>query len=189
MQFSFSFAYFLLNTRLPKYMSSVLHLPILESGLFSALPYIVLCILNILSGIVGDFLINRSYLSRTNLRKLFGVICMYTLDVQKFYIMFSIIKNHLFIKALFCPAIFMVAASYAECNTIVAVICFVISVSTMCTFSSGVRVNCTDLSPNYASIIYACTSCIGLFAAFCAPILTSFLTPNVCFLSANYTCI
>ena len=70
-------------------------------------------------------------------------------------------------------------ASYAECNTILAVTCFVIGIGLMGTNASGIKVNFADLSPNYISILMATTNILSLFSSLVAPSMAAWLTPNV----------
>ena len=77
------------------------------------------------------------------------------------------------------PPILMLGASFGECNKIVAVTCFVTAVGLMAFFTSGVNVNCLDLSPNYAGMLMAFTNSISLFGALPAPYMTALFTPNV----------
>ena len=73
----------------------------------------------------------------------------------------------------------MLLGSYAECNRVLAVTCFVISIGIMGTFSSGIRVNCADLSPNFVSILMSLTSFFSLFGGLFAPSMAAWMTPNV----------
>lgn len=63
-------------TDLPKYMSDVLRFSIKENGLYSSLPYAVMWIVSITSGILGDWLIKKGHLGITASRKLFTGIGM-----------------------------------------------------------------------------------------------------------------
>ena len=76
LQFSYMFSFTLISTNLARYLTYVLKFPILESGLLSAFPYFGFWIVNIFSGIIADFIMNKSYMTRTNLRKTLGFICL-----------------------------------------------------------------------------------------------------------------
>ena len=65
-----------MSTNLPRYLTYVLKCPILESGLLNALSYVVFMIVNICCGYIADYLINKSFMSTTNLRKFYGFICI-----------------------------------------------------------------------------------------------------------------
>lgn len=83
------------------------------------------------------------------------------------------------IIAAICPAIFIVAASYAGCDKIVVVALFTIAMGFMGTFYPGMKVNPLDLSPNYAGSIMALTNGIGAITGVFAPYIAGVLTPNV----------
>lgn len=59
------------------------------------------------------------------------------------------------------PGIFMIAASYAECDKMSVVIWFMLAMAFMGTYNPGLRVNCLDLRPNYAGSIMAIANGIG----------------------------
>lgn len=63
-------------TDLPKYMSDVLKFSIKENGIYSSLPYITMWVVAQTIGFLSDFLINRGYMSITNVRKLFTSVGM-----------------------------------------------------------------------------------------------------------------
>lgn len=79
------------------------------------------------------------------------------------------------------PAIFIMAASYAECHTTLAAWMFTIAMGFMGTFYCGMKVNALDLSPNFAGIIMAITNGIGAGAGIITPYLTGALTGDVSF--------
>ena len=84
-----------------------------------------------------------------------------------------------FYTGLFCSPVALLLASYAECNKLLAVTCFAMGIGLMGTFVSGVKVNCTDLSPNYVSVLTSLTNTASLFFALAAPPVAAWLTPNV----------
>lgn len=63
-------------TDLPKYMADVLRFSIKDNGIYSALPYIVMWVVSILTGFLSDWLIVRKYLGITNARKVFTGVGM-----------------------------------------------------------------------------------------------------------------
>lgn len=58
-------------TDLPKYMNDVLRFPLSSNGLYSALPYLFMWIVSVLTGFLGDWLIVKKYVNITNARKIF----------------------------------------------------------------------------------------------------------------------
>lgn len=85
----------------------------------------------------------------------------------------------LMISAAVCPAIFIVAASYAGCDKFAVVVLFTIAMGFMGTFYAGMKVNSLDLSPNYAGSLMAVTNGIGAITGVIAPYVVGVLTPNV----------
>lgn len=75
-------------TDLPKYMSDVLHFSIKQNGLYSSMPYLMMWIVSITSGILGDWLIKTGKLGITNSRKLFTSIG----EFISIYILFVVIE-------------------------------------------------------------------------------------------------
>lgn len=65
------------------------------------------------------------------------------------------------ISAEIFPCIFMIAASYAECDKISVVIWFILAMGVMGMYYPGMEVNCLDLRPNYAGSIMAIANNIG----------------------------
>uniref|UniRef100_A0A336K4P4 CSON011178 protein n=1 Tax=Culicoides sonorensis TaxID=179676 RepID=A0A336K4P4_CULSO len=153
-QIGHDFGFFIMVTDLPKYMSDVLHFNIKQNGLYSSLPYLMMWIVSITSGILGDWLIKKDYIGITNSRKLFTTI------------------------ASVGPAIFIMLASYAGCDKVLVVVHFTIAMGIMGTFYPGMKVNPLDLSPNYAGTLMALTNGIGAITGIIAPILVGLLTTN-----------
>lgn len=77
------------------------------------------------------------------------------------------------------PGIFIIWASYAECDRIMVVVLFTITMGLMGTYYAGIMVNTLDLSPNYAGVLMAITNGVGVFTGFAAPYIVGVLTPNV----------
>lgn len=77
------------------------------------------------------------------------------------------------------PAIFVVAASYAECNRVLVVVFFVLSMGFLGNYYPGMRVNALDLSPNYAGSIIAVTNGFGSVTGIVAPVFVGLMIPDV----------
>ncbi len=72
--FCSNFGIYLFLTQLPTFLKDVLKFDIKSNGFISALPYVVSCVLNILSSLFSDKLIQSKRVTRTNARKIFGGI-------------------------------------------------------------------------------------------------------------------
>lgn len=74
-QIGHNWGLFIIMNDLPKYMNDVLRFSIKKNGLLTALPYTVLWIVALSTGVLSDYLIKRKYLNITNSRKIFTFIC------------------------------------------------------------------------------------------------------------------
>lgn len=73
-QIGHDFGFYIMVTDLPKYMKDVLHFSVADNGLYSSLPYLVMWIVSIATGVLGDWLIKHQHLSITMSRKVFTTI-------------------------------------------------------------------------------------------------------------------
>lgn len=85
----------------------------------------------------------------------------------------------LYLAASVLPAIFVIAASYAECDHLLVVIFFTLSIGFDGLASSGVHVNPMDLSPNYSGSVLSFGNTIAACSGVFAPYTVGLLTPNV----------
>ncbi|XP_018323712.1 sialin [Agrilus planipennis] len=145
---------FAMVTDLPKYMKDVLKFNVKQSGLWSSLPYIAMWIVSITSGWLCDWLINRGIIGINFARKFFSTL------------------------GALGPGIFLVMASYAGCDRLLAVAYFTIGMGTMGFYYCGIRVNALDLSPNYAGIVMAFVNGVGAVSGMITPYLIGALTTN-----------
>ncbi|XP_030383667.1 putative inorganic phosphate cotransporter [Scaptodrosophila lebanonensis] len=153
-QIGHDWGFYIMVTDLPKYMSDVMQFSITANGLYSSLPYVMMWIVSIGSGFVGDYLITRKIMNTTNTRKVMTGL------------------------AAFGPAIFMVAASYAGCDRVVVVVLFTICMGLMGAYYAGMKLSPLDMSPNYAGTLMAITNGIGAITGVISPYLVGVMTPN-----------
>ncbi|XP_052895472.1 putative inorganic phosphate cotransporter isoform X1 [Anopheles moucheti] len=153
-QIGHDWGFFIMVTDLPKYMSDVLRFSIKDNGLYSSLPYLVMWIVSLSTGVLSDWLITSGRMTITFGRKLFTTI------------------------ASIGPACFIVGASYAGCEKAVVVMLFTFAMGLMGTFYPGMKVNPLDLSPNYAGTLMAITNGIGAITGIIAPYVVGVMTPN-----------
>ncbi|CAB3371453.1 Hypothetical predicted protein [Cloeon dipterum] len=151
-QVGHDWGFYTLVTDLPLYMSDVLHYSIGKNGLVSSIPYLVMWIVSLTSGLLADWLLKKKYLSITNVRKIFTSI------------------------ASFFPAVGLIAASYAGCDEIAVISLFTVFVGLMGTFYPGMKVNALDLSPNYAGVLMAIVNGIGSLTGIITPYLVGVIT-------------
>ncbi|XP_031629149.1 sialin-like [Contarinia nasturtii] len=150
----YSWSFSIINTDLPKYLNDVLHVSIDKNGIYSSVPKILSIIVSTGSGIVSDLLLSKYHIDRTLVRKIFVVLT-------------SII-----------PATFLMSASYAGCNELLAVIFFTISISAHGFNSVGAAINLYDLAPNYVAPLNAVINSLATFVGLLTPFIAGVLTPN-----------
>ncbi|XP_055916913.1 putative inorganic phosphate cotransporter isoform X2 [Eupeodes corollae] len=153
-QIGHDWGFYIMVTDLPKYMADVMQFSIKQNGIYSSLPYLMMWIVSLLSGVFSDWLITKDIIRITKSRKMFTSI------------------------AAIGPAIFIVAASYAGCNRLAVVVCFTIAMGLMGTFYAGMKLNPLDLSPNYSGTLMAITNGIGSITGIITPYLVGVMTPN-----------
>ncbi|KAF7265869.1 putative inorganic phosphate cotransporter [Rhynchophorus ferrugineus] len=153
-QIGHDWGFYTMVSDLPKYMKEVLRFDVAANGIWNSVPYAAMWVVSMAGGWICDWLILRNYLSVTGARRFFTCF------------------------AAIGPAIFIMAASYAECDTTLAVWMFTVAMGFMGTFYCGMKVNALDLSPNFAGIIMAITNGIGAGAGIVTPYLTGALTGN-----------
>lgn len=153
-QIGHDWGFFTMVTDLPKYMSDVLKFSIWSNGFLTALPYLCMWFVSIISSWVADWIINVGIMSRTNVRKLFTTC------------------------ASIGPSCFLIAASYAGCDQVLVVTLFTIGMALMGTFYPGMKVNVLDLSPNYSGTLMGIVNGIGAVSGIITPYLVGVLTPE-----------
>lgn len=153
-QIGHDWGFYIMVTDLPKYMSDVMQFSIKQNGIYSSLPYLMMWIVSLSSGVFGDWLITKKIIGITNSRKMFTII------------------------AAVGPAFFIVGASYAGCNRLAVVLLFTVAMGLMGTFYAGMKLNPLDLSPNYSGTLMAITNGIGAITGIISPYLVGVMTPN-----------
>ncbi|ALC39778.1 dmGlut, partial [Drosophila busckii] len=153
-QIGHDWGFYIMVTDLPKYMADVLQFSIKANGLYSSLPYVMMWIVSVGSGFVADWMIRRGIMNTTNTRKVMTGL------------------------AAFGPAIFMVGASYADCDRVLVVVLFTICMGLMGAYYAGMKLSPLDMSPNYAGTLMAITNGIGAITGVITPYLVGVMTPN-----------
>ncbi|XP_030754260.1 putative inorganic phosphate cotransporter isoform X1 [Sitophilus oryzae] len=151
-QIGHDWGFYTMVSDLPKYMKEVLRFNVADNGIWNSVPYAAMWVVSMAGGWICDWLILKGYMTVTGARRFFTCF------------------------AAVGPAIFIMAASYAGCNTTLAVWMFTVAMGFMGTFYCGMKVNALDLSPNFAGIIMAITNGIGAGAGIITPYLTGALT-------------
>lgn len=97
--------------------------------------------------------------------------------------MFNIRNVWIPFSASIFTGVFILAASYAECDNVYVVVYFTISIA----FQGvpGVAINSLDLSPNYAGILIGIGGAVTSITGILVPYLVGVATPNVSNATAN----
>ncbi|XP_058803859.1 sialin-like isoform X2 [Phymastichus coffea] len=149
-----NWSYYSMITDLPKYMSGVVKFSIEDNGYFSSVPYLFMWFNANLSTWISDKAIEKRWVSLTNIRKIFGTI------------------------SVTGPSVFLLLASYAECNKVWVVGMFFIGITAMGSLYPSILMNPLDLSPRYAGSIMSLGNGIGALVGIVIPYITGVLTPN-----------
>lgn len=83
------------------------------------------------------------------------------------------------IEAGFIPPIFIITASYAECDRVVFIAMKLLASGFGGNYWAGVRLNPLDLAPNYAGALLSYINGIGSIVTFIFPILIGIIISNV----------
>jgi ACS family sodium-dependent inorganic phosphate cotransporter len=75
----------------------------------------------------------------------------------------------------------LVATVYVGCNRDAALALLLISMAFIGFFYPSLKLNCIDLSPNYAGTLGSLSTCVGTLSGVIAPYLIGILTPTVSF--------
>lgn len=89
-------------------------------------------------------------------------------------------KNVLFsIEAALFPAVFLLVASFAECDRLVFMMMLMLTAGFGGTHFVGVRVNPLDLAPNYAGALLSYINGMATIVTFIFPIFTGIVISDV----------
>uniref|UniRef100_A0A1I8FWN9 MFS domain-containing protein n=2 Tax=Macrostomum lignano TaxID=282301 RepID=A0A1I8FWN9_9PLAT len=144
--FARSWSFYLLITEQTKYFRDVHNYDMTESGVFSALPHLVMATIVPLGGQLADRL-RKKLLTTTVVRKIFNC------------------------GGFGMEAIFLLGVGYSKESTS-AIICLIIAVGFSGFAISGYNVNHLDIAPRYASILMGLSNGIGTFSGMLVPVVT-----------------
>lgn len=146
-----------LVTELPTYFSTVLHYPLNENAIFSALPQLVKVLIALTVSFLSDNLVNKG-VGLTTSRKIWNSIGMMV------------------------PALLLIGVSYTGCSDIAVIVLMTGIVGFNGAVFSGYNLNHMDLAPNFAGTLMGLTNCVATLAGVLAPFVTGYiinLHPNL----------
>ncbi|XP_011562957.3 putative inorganic phosphate cotransporter [Plutella xylostella] len=142
-----SLGFWTLLTEMPTYMKNVLNVDIKNSALYSALPYIAMCLLSFVFSWLADLLVNRGVLGVTASRKLFNTIAFWGPALALLGLCYLPREHELLAVALLTATVGLNGAHFV-----------------------GFLISHIDLSPNYASTLMGITNGIGNVFSIMAPL-------------------
>lgn len=148
--FARSFVFYMLLTNQPMYFY-VLRFTIAETGVYSSLPYAVMALFCIFSGMLADFMMSKPWLSHTFVRKMFTSV------------------------GYGAEAAFFFALALIE-DRYMAVVFLTLGVGLSGIAIAGWQINHLDLAPRYAGILVAITMTFGTLAGVFNPLIVAAMT-------------
>ena len=142
-----------LHQQLPIYLTRVLHFPIQQSGVLSALPYVVIVAVMQVAGFLADYLRKRKDLSTRSVR----VLCTTIGHLSQ------------------VPFLLLIALTV---DKKVAVVSFTLAVGLFGFSYSGYGVNHLDIAPSHASILYGFSNTLANIPGIISPQIVAALTPE-----------
>ncbi|XP_076290086.1 putative inorganic phosphate cotransporter isoform X2 [Lasioglossum baleicum] len=169
-QCAHNWGFWMLLTKIPSYMASVLRFDIKQNGMLTALPYLTAWLLSFPTSYVSDLLIKKNVVSVGASRKICNSIGQWI------------------------PAIALIGLGYVDKDhPQVAVAILVIAVASNVAVYCGHNVNHMDLSPNFAGNLMGITNTVANVCSILAPLIASVVVTepsnalqwrNIFFLSA-----
>ncbi|KAE8753019.1 hypothetical protein FOCC_FOCC000365 [Frankliniella occidentalis] len=141
-----SWAFWTILTKMPTYLDKALGYKIQESGLFSALPYVIKYFVSFGFAWLADFMNNHQYISLSLNRKIGNSV------------------------GLWGPAIILVVLGFVKSDSTSCVIMLTVAVALNGATYVGFNINHLDLSPNYASTLFGITNATANIMSFIAPL-------------------
>lgn len=123
-----------------------------QTGILSGIPHICRMIFAYIFSVIGDYLLQRNLMSRTNVRKMGGTFCC--------------VVNGFFVLAL----------AYSGCNSMAAILFLTLATMVHGAVSTGPLANIIDMSPKYAGILLGISGMITVVPGFVSPIVVGILT-------------
>lgn len=146
-----NWGFYTLLTELPTYMKNILHFNIKANAFVSALPYLIMWLMALLSSVVADYVLDKNLLSRAATRKTMNSL------------------------AMCLPALFLVFAAYSGCNVTYTVVFLALAGGMNGMHYSGFMSTHIDMSPNFAGTLLGITNGFSNIMGFLAPGITGYI--------------
>ncbi|XP_069705476.1 sialin-like [Periplaneta americana] len=143
---------FTLITQSPTYFKYIHGWDIRMAGLLSGIPHLARIGFAIIISFIGDYLLKKNSMSRTNVRKMATAFCCLG------------------------QGLFTLGLAFADCNSTVAIVCLTLATGLSGAVSTGALASFIDISPNFASIMLGISSMVSVVPGFISPIIVGHLT-------------
>lgn len=177
----------LIMMNLPKYMKEIVGFSVRDIGFYSSLTSLLSWTVSICSGFLSDFLIHKKYLTTVQTRKFFTILGKYfhQIIVERSSSFNSLIVSFSIEAGIF-PPIFLVTATYTECDRVVFIAMELFAAGFGGNYWAGVLVNPLDLAPNYAGALLSYINGTATIVSFIFPVLIGIIISDV---KINSNCI
>lgn len=138
----------------PIYMKQILGFSIQQNGLLSGTPFLCSYLSSVLFCSMADVIVNRKWMSLTNVRKLFTGISQ------------------------IIPGILILIIGYIDDNYILVLVIWFIAVTLITASYAGAMASIVDIAPNLAGPVLAFAQTIHMTASFLSPISTGFIVTD-----------
>jgi MFS family permease len=136
-----------LQTRLPAYLANVMGLPASQNGLINSYLFLGPAFMAVIGPYVSEILISKSWMTRTNARKLFASLSYYPLTLG------------------------FIAVPFAGCNSTLAIAVLIVGNLFTGLYVAGEVIVPAEMSHHYSSTIYSGISMLTGFSGFLAPLI------------------
>lgn len=150
-QFGHTFLLFNVNTHLPRFFVHVLSIDLTNDLYLIIIPNMCHWCFMLLSGYFADYVIRMKYSPTSYIRVFFSGI------------------------GIVIPNLFMIFATYANCNKVIITISFTLYQITKAAVFSGIKTNIMDLTRNYAGTVQAFQNGIPSITGLISPIVVKYM--------------
>lgn len=151
-QFSHDYIFYTLQTNLPTFMDKVLHFNIKKTGWFSSVPWVLMCIAGIVTGVICDYLIKNNKISLLNARRIAALI------------------------GTIPSSICLLMSCYVGCSPYVIVALFCASAMFKGCYFAGGKVNMNDITKRYGGCLMGVANGLGTLAGILVPYVVALIT-------------
>ncbi|XP_046658356.1 vesicular glutamate transporter 1-like [Homalodisca vitripennis] len=148
--FCINWGHYTILTLLPMFMKDIFDYQLANAGFITSVPYIVMAITMQFAGNLADWLVNKNIFSATMVRKV------------------------LISGAFFIQAVCLVLVGHLT-SVFGVLLCLMIDVGTESFSMTSSFVNCLELAPQHASVMFGLSNTVGTLAGSISPLVSGFI--------------